>query len=275
MANLRVIWDNAADRATTLSASTTAGTLAAANLQNDFKGQVHRSTGTSVSYTATWSAGEVIGGIVLPMTNLSPSATIRVRRYSDTGLVNMIDDSGTLTAAPGLTLDMWNWSQPLDANAFAYAGFSKAAVWMTPATVKGLLIDLVDTSNAAGHIDCARLIAGNYWEASKNPSYGAKMSVSDTSKSARNDAGDLLSDLGVKYETLNVNLALLSAADRAYLLRILRSAGTSRNILVSVYPGSGNSTLEQDHTMYGKRSNSDISTDFYNQYSNTLQMESW
>jgi hypothetical protein len=275
MANLRVIWDNAIDRATSLAASTTAGALAASNMQNDFKGQVHRSTGTSVTYTATWSAGEVIGGVVLPMTNLSSAATIRVRRYADTACTNLIDDSGTVYACPGLTLGMWNWSQPLDANAFPYAGFSKSSVWMTPQTVYGLVVDLVDTSNAAGYIDCARLIAGNYWESSKNPSYGAKMSVSDTSKSARNDAGDLLSDLGVKYETLNVNLALLSTSDRAYLLRILRSAGTGRNILASVYPDSGNSTLEQDHTIYGKRSNSDISTDFYNQYSNTLQMESW
>ena len=55
MSNLRLIYDNATDRATSISASTTSGALVAANLQNDFKGQVHRSTGTSVSYTLTWT----------------------------------------------------------------------------------------------------------------------------------------------------------------------------------------------------------------------------
>lgn len=276
MPNLRAIWDNAADRATSLAASSVAGALVAANLQNNFKGQVCRSVGTSQSFTATWTNGEVIGGVSLPMTNLSPSATIRVRLYSDVGLVNLIADSGTVNACPGLTLDMWNWSQPLDANAFLYGGYSKTSVWFAnQVTAKGCVVDLVDTSNAAGYIDVARLVAGSYWEASRNPDYGAKSGFNDTTKSARNDAGDLLSDLGVKYETLNLDLKLLSPADRAYLVRIMRSAGTGRNILVSVYPASGNSVLEQDHTIFGKRSNQDVSTDFFNQYSQSLQMESW
>ena len=64
MPNLRLIHDNAADRATSLAASTTSGALVAAYMQNDFKGQVHRSTGTSVSYTLTWTAGETVGGVV-------------------------------------------------------------------------------------------------------------------------------------------------------------------------------------------------------------------
>ena len=55
MPNLRLIHDNAADRATSLAASTTSGALVAANLQNDFKGQVHRSTGTSVILKPTYS----------------------------------------------------------------------------------------------------------------------------------------------------------------------------------------------------------------------------
>ena len=65
MPNLRLIHDNAADRATSIAASTTSGALVAAYLQNDFKGQVHRSTGTSVTYTLTWTAGETVGAVAL------------------------------------------------------------------------------------------------------------------------------------------------------------------------------------------------------------------
>ena len=46
MSNLRLIYDNATDRATSISASTTSGALVAAYMQTDMKGQVHRSTGT-------------------------------------------------------------------------------------------------------------------------------------------------------------------------------------------------------------------------------------
>lgn len=54
MANLRIIYDNAADRAT-LTASTTAGALAATNLQRDEKAAIWRSTDTTATLTATWA----------------------------------------------------------------------------------------------------------------------------------------------------------------------------------------------------------------------------
>ena len=78
MANLRIIYDNAADRAT-LTASTTAGTLGVANLQNNRKGRPWRATGTTARLGATWAAPERIGGVFLPFCNLSPTATMRVR----------------------------------------------------------------------------------------------------------------------------------------------------------------------------------------------------
>ena len=148
MPNLRLIHDNAADRATSLAASTTSGALVAANLQNDFKGQVHRSTGTSVSYTLTWTAGETVGAVALPATNLSASATVRVRLYSDTGGTTLIADSGTINACPGLNLGLWNWALPLNGNAFAFGGASKSAVWFDAHYfARRCVIDLVDTGN--------------------------------------------------------------------------------------------------------------------------------
>ena len=76
MPNLRLIYDNVASSAT-LTASTTAGTLAASNMLTDVKSVVHRSTGTSVTYTMTWTANQTVGGVALPATNLTSTATIR------------------------------------------------------------------------------------------------------------------------------------------------------------------------------------------------------
>lgn len=171
MKNLIIIHDNAADRCTSLTASNTSGTLYASNMLNDLKGLAHRSTGTSVSYTLTWANPQSVGGVGLPATNLTAEATIRVRLYSDTTGTTLVADSGTKYACPGLNLGMWDWTQPLNANAFAYGGASKSAVWFeTHFSVRRCVIDLVDTANPAGYIDCSRLVVGAYW----SPQYNAK-----------------------------------------------------------------------------------------------------
>ena len=89
MPNLRIIYDNAADRAA-LTASTTAGTLGVANLQNNRKGRPWRATGTTARLGATWGAPERIGGVFLPFCNLSPTATMRVRASNESTATNLV-----------------------------------------------------------------------------------------------------------------------------------------------------------------------------------------
>lgn len=276
MPNLRLIHDNAADRATSLAASTTSGALVAAYLQNDFKGQVHRSTGTSVSYTLTWTNGETVGGVALPATNLSASATIRVRLYSDTGGTTLIADSGTVNACPGLNLGLWNWALPLNGNAFAFGGASKSAVWFSAHYfARRCVIDLVDTGNTAGYIDNARLVVGAYWEPAYNARYGAQVSVVDRTSNSRNDAGDNLADRGTQHDTLSLSLEWLGETDRARLMQIMRNAGTARNVFVSLLPGWVDPVAEQDHMIYGKRANAGVSFDHYALFSNKIDIEGW
>ena len=276
MPNLRLIHDNAADRATSLAASTTSGALVAAYMQNDFKGQAHRSTGTSVSYTLTWTAGETVGGVALPATNLSASATVRARLYSDTGGSTLIADSGTGYACPGLNLGLWNWSLPLNGNAFAFGGASKSAVWFSAHYfARRCVIDLVDSGNTAGYIDNARLVVGAYWEPERNASYGATASVVDRTANSRNDAGDNLADRGTQHDTLSLNLEWLGETDRARLMQIMRNAGTARNVFVSLLPGWVDPVAEQDHMIYGKRANAGVSFDHYALFSNKIDIEGW
>lgn len=277
MANIRVIYDNAADRAATLAASTTQGSLAASNMQNDFKGQVHRSSGTSVTYTLTWSALETIGGIVLPATNLSGSATIRVRLYLDAAGTTLLADSGTVNAAAGLNLGLWNWSQPLNANAFSFGGLSKTQVWFAAQQAcQRCVIDIVDSSNAAGYIDCARLVIGQYWEAHTNPDLGGvEASIVDTTQNSRNDSGDNLSDRGTLHEKLTVNLKQLDETDRSTLQGIALKAGSNRNVVVSVLPGNTSPAAERDYLCYGKFAPIAITPWWPTLYSSKLEQEGW
>lgn len=100
MSNLRIIYDNAADRAA-LTASTTAGTLGVANLQNNRKGRPWRATGTTARLGATWAAPERIGGVFLPFCNLSPTATMRVRASNELSTSNLLPYSDNYTAGTG------------------------------------------------------------------------------------------------------------------------------------------------------------------------------
>ena len=277
MANLRLIYDNTVDRATSLAASTTAGTLAASYMQNDRKGQAHRSTGTSVTYDLTWTGGVTLGGVGLPATNLSATATIRCRIYSDTGMTALVADSGTITACPGLNLSLWDWVGAINANAFAYGGASKSTVWFSQnyTGVKGLKIDLVDTSNPAGYIDCARIVAGAYWEPAHNPAYGLQVALEDSSRSERTHAGDQLTDRGTRSEKMSLELRLMPEADRAQLHQIFRNIGTARNFLLSLLPMVG-TTAEQDHIIYGKRAQSGpVSFDAYSVFGNRIDIAGW
>lgn len=96
MKNLRIISDNAIDRAT-LTASTTAGTLGVANLQNSRKSSPWRAVGTTARLSASWATPERIGGVFLPFCNLSPTATMRVRVSNESAVENQLTFSDHFT----------------------------------------------------------------------------------------------------------------------------------------------------------------------------------
>ena len=276
MPNLRVIYDNVAASAT-LTASTTSGTLAAANLLTDTKSAVHRSTSTSVTYTMTWSEAQTIGAVALPATNLTSAATVRVRLYSDMAGTTQIADSGTVSACPSSMLGLYGWPGAINANAFAHGGASKAAVWfLTQLTaVRRCVVTLTDTGNPAGYIDCARLVLGPYWEAPYNPRYGATAGTAGLTKTERSESGDQLTVRGAQYQTMSLDLAMLNETDRAQLAKIFRSIGTHRNVFLSLFPGNSSASAEQDHMIYGKRASGLISLDFFNAYSTKFDIDGW
>lgn len=275
MPNLRIIYDNVAN-SSTLSASSTAGGLAASNMLTEVKAVVHRSTGTSVTYTMTWTTAQTIGAVALPATNLTSTATVRVQLYSDTAGATQVADSGTVQACPSSQLGLHGWGANLDANAFAFGGSSKVAVWFASqvSSVRRCVITLSDASNPAGYIDCARIVAGPYWESERNPSYGAQAGIQDMSRTTRTEAGDSLVARGAQYQTMSLNLADLTETSRAAFTKIVRSAGSYKNLFFSLLPGSG-STAEQDHMIYGKRANGGFTFDYFNGFSTRVEIEGW
>lgn len=274
MPNLRLVHDNAADRAA-ITASTTAGSMLAALMQTDVKGAAHRSSGGSVTYTLRWPGFESIGAIALPATNLSPMATIRVRLYDAEAGGNLLIEIGPVYACPGALLDLWDWTQPLNANAFAYGGASKTAVWFDHVAARRVEIELADPENPAGYIDCARIVAGAYWEPERNASYGMTLNLVDMSSSVRADSGDLRADRGPQYDTMEFDLEWLDAQDRARVMQIMRGTSGGRKVFLSVFPGNSDALLEQDHMIYGGLAASGVVAARTLAYSKKISIQGW
>lgn len=237
MPNLRVIYSNVANQAD-LTASSTAGTLVASNMLNERKVSVHRSVGTSVSYTLKWATPQHIGCVALPATNLTHKALLRVRLFADEAMTALVADSGVRKAGPTSSSGLYNWGAPVDARAFAYGGASKVAAWFSaqPQNVRACSIVLEDLDNPAGYIDCARIVAGPFWEAPKNADYGATAGVNDLSKVTRSDSGDSMVQRGPMFETMSLQMSELTETARATLAKIVRSAGSGQNLFYSLLP---------------------------------------
>jgi hypothetical protein len=88
MNNMRIVSDNAVDRAT-LTASSTAGILAVTNLQTDTKSDVWRAVGLAATISALWASPENVQAVALPFCNLSPTATMRVRLTNELSATNL------------------------------------------------------------------------------------------------------------------------------------------------------------------------------------------
>ena len=282
MPNLRIIHDNAADRAV-LTAASQAGTLGPANLQRDAKGAVLRATDVGQTIIATWPTQEVISCVALIFTNMNSSARMRVRGYGQPGDAAPVIDTGVMMPCPEAPLGISAFGfLPLGWNAYKWGGVktwgrgggSDGVAWFEPVSVRQMVIDVSSIDNPDGYLEISRLVAGNYWSPEHNAEYGASLQLQDTSEAYRTAAGTAKTAVGTTSDKLSISLAHLAAPDRARLMRILRESSTVRPLLFSLFPENPDSLLEQDHMLYGRVANLDaVSTPYYETYSAPLQIE--
>lgn len=100
MSNLRIVSDNAIDRAVLTASSSASASMSTSNLKSDRKSAVWRSAlGTTAWLAATWSSLEPISAVALPFCNLSPTATMRVRTTNEASTTNKLSSSNDFTQA--------------------------------------------------------------------------------------------------------------------------------------------------------------------------------
>jgi hypothetical protein len=252
MANLRVVYDNAADRASSVVASTTAGALSTDNMKTDYKSEVWRSTEPTATIVIQWTTAELCGMLAMPFSNLTSDASFRVRCYANAAdSVPLVDKQ--VAACPGASLGGFQWGQEaLGVNAYSYGGAAYGVIWFPTGTYQKIILNIVDSS-PSGYIEAARLVIGTYWSPAYTAESGATITPLDNSKSERTDAGDLRTDRGTVSKSLAFDLNFLTAADRNSLFNILRGNGLFRPVYVSMIPESTDDAIgEQIFQVYGK-----------------------
>lgn len=277
MANLRIIYNNVADLAT-ITASTTASGLAS-NMQNAQKTSAHRSTSTStVTYTLTWSTAQNINCVALPATNLIAGDLITVKLYTTAisdaaGPVAQLIDLQACTARSILLQNGNTTSTSAD---FGYGGATKTSVWFSNSyNIQAMEITLTRGSGLAQQIDCARIVCGQYWEASRQVTKGIDLGTEDQSEVITTRSGNTYVDRKTISDTLNFNLDYINDVDRKTFLQLLRSWGKNGLIYVCLFPDNTNTEYTQAYSIYGRLQSNSIRYEYLGYYNTSIQLISW
>ena len=250
-----------------------------------------------VNLMATFSAPTIVGAIIMPFTNLTKTATITVKGYTGTtplvfptigsgvtspaiSIVNctqVFSVVNSLCAPYSLSGD-WSWgSSGKGVNSFSYSGGTYARVYIPLASqiaCTSIVIEISDQYNTDKYIEVSRLIIGNYWTPIYNTQYGLTGTINDLTTNERTESGNLVTNRGAKFSTLNFDVGYLTAADRNNLFSIFRGSGTSRPLFVSLFPEDTDLEKERDFQIYGKLSGiNPITHSTLDLYSSSLEIQ--
>jgi hypothetical protein len=278
---MRLIYNNVADTATSISANNTVAG-AESNLKNNRKSSVHRA-GTSVTYTLTWTSAQKINAVALPATNLVAGSSIQVRLYTEAAdttphTANALPVAAAADRAiilPGNVL-IPNYTH------FSLGGATKTSVWFPSVTSSQTTKRMEILLTNPNPIDCSRIVCGEYWQPKRQVSRGITLGVQDNSEVSNTRSGDVYINTTYTRESLNFELQYFDDADRKQLLDIFRTWGSNGFIYVCVFPDvdtltypQGNSELMQTYSIYGRNTDLSLQYDIYSIYTAQLSIESW
>jgi len=242
VSNIRIVWDNAIDRAT-IVASSEAGALVAANLRSNLKAKVWRAADVNAGVVCTWTNAEPISCVVAAFNNLTAQATMRAIGYTRDTDLQPAFDTGLVECAAAPGLGQFLWGSPLGENfynrggaslfAYGYGGYG--VLWIPGAyAVRRLEVHIFDLNNPDTYIEVGRLIAGSVWSPTYNFNFGHSVTY----------------------------------------VRFIRLNGTTEPMFVSLFPESEDTLLEQSYQLWCKfAENTQLSQANYDQYVARVAME--
>ncbi|MGP1675938.1 MAG: phage head spike fiber domain-containing protein [Burkholderiales bacterium] len=236
-ANVRFVFDNAADRAT-LAASSTAGSLAATNLQSDETAAVWRSVAgvISATLTLTWTNPEEVDSVALAWTNFSPYATVRVRAW--TWATDPVGSTLVDTTVTPDTRDAALNAKGEVTNGATRAGVPQSAsVWIAAAVMaRKMIITLTDLSSADFYLEASRLIVGKRFEPAYNAEVGLQVTIQDPTEVTRAESRDLRVEPLGSNRSISFDLGMINTAADRNMLANMAQKGLGSGVWLSVFP---------------------------------------
>lgn len=248
--NLRIVPKNDWDDAVLTPSDSAASGFAVENTQNTIRDKTWRTTSNaSQSVTGVWSASRTISHASMHW-HLNHAGSWRVQLYSDAGASVQVYDSGAVSATSFTASEAYTWSEGSN-NPF----LTKAPTWLwfTPTAARSIKITFSGTPSQ-DYWQVSRVWAGRYLEFSSSPDFGAELGVEDLTDRQRTQGGSLRTNESETWRTMKLDLHNVRPTEYATLLDIMDYATTSKDVVVSVYPGDG-TRKEALYTMAGRLSN--------------------
>jgi hypothetical protein len=248
---LRIVPKNDWDDATiSVSAAAEVG-FEAENTQNTIRDKTWRSTSNaSQSITAVWNSAITLSHFSMHR-HLNHSGTFRWQLYSDAAATTQVHDSTALSATTYTAAEPYTWSSgsndPLKSDAPTWYWHSEIA------SVRAAKLTFGGTPSQAYWL-ASRIWCGRYMELAVNPVYGMQLGEDNMTDRERTQGGSLRTNEGESWRKLTFDLNDINENELATWMDIRRYAGTSKDVLVSAFPGDG-TRLEALHTIAGRFAN--------------------
>jgi hypothetical protein len=269
---MRIIYDNAIDRASSVSADSEETTLPASNMTVEGKTRVFRSANaTATKVTVDWDSDQRINAVAIPWCNLAAGNDVRVYLYD--AAWNVIYD-GAATKTEGIFVPPAGRNVPAGVNGFAFGNYSTYVKWLPQVYANARHMNLYFATTQA--LEVGRLIAGEYWEPAVKPSVGASVGYTDMTAAERAESGDARMRRGARFRTLRFELAMMAAADRKTLWDIVRGNGIPKPIWIAMLPGAEAKDADEENMLqlWAKLvAPPGIGYAFYDAYNSTIELE--
>lgn len=243
------------------------------NLKNNIKGDICRVLSGSTTITLTWTELTPVGVVVIPACNFSASAEIKLKAYFSADTSVLTEETPWKFACPGVLLEDWGFSQPLNVNMFSDNNILVATYLSEQRSIRRLEILIQDPENT--FLDISKIVIGEYFETRYNANYGTEMGFLDLTENSMAASGDIKSNWGPKKTTMSFNLDWIHQSDR-YKVQQMFLAGKNKFMFISLLPEYVDPVLERQSSIYGKMpSISSVRFSNINLYSSQIQIESY
>jgi hypothetical protein len=257
VANLRIVPYNFHDDATLTADPVAADKFPVTNSQTTARDQVFRSTGLDDQVIkGTYSGDGRRANAFAFFRHNAHAGTVRLQLYSDDAWTTQVYDSTAITADTFGAFDSlgdfdWGFDFLGSAADDPLALESPFILYFDTTEFLSYEITFSGFASGLGCLEVGRIWLGKYFESAINPAYGVALGVGENTSRVRTHGGSNRTTQGARWRTFAIDLNYMDEADRPIWLDIMQKLQTSRDFVLSLFPGAGG-RQERDYLLNGK-----------------------